>query len=94
MAIPKYCSRQISELDYFSEELRRNFTRSSEQNSGSRNDIGGRQCLAPLNPFSMVVVGTYELSFTSQPIILQELAEASSESRALSLSFDKETTEE
>lgn len=32
--IPKCCRREISEQDYFSEDMRRNWTRCSEQSSG------------------------------------------------------------
>lgn len=75
-AIPKWFLQGMSELYYFSTELRRNCTVRSEQSSGSCTEIGDEECVVPLVPFSLLHVVVYKPRFTSKSTILVERTEA------------------
>lgn len=60
MAIPKRCFREKPELDYFSEDLRWNWTERSKLISKSVIDIGGGDHVVPLDLFSIAGIGSYK----------------------------------
>lgn len=69
-AIPKWCLRDVSKMDYFSENLSRIWTGRSEQSSKGEVDITGGECMIPLDPFSLVRVDIYKRSFTAEGKVL------------------------
>lgn len=58
-AIPKWDLREISELYYFSENLRQNWTGYSKQSLENGIEIGGKECVVSIDPFSLESLGTY-----------------------------------
>lgn len=93
-AIPKWCAREICELDYFSAYLRRNWTGRSERSSEGGIDNGEGELVVPLDPFGLVGVGIFKRSFSSESTVLIALAEAHFESAEWAASFEKEATKE
>lgn len=67
--------REISVLEYFSVDLRRNWTRRFEKSSGSDIGIGGGERVVPLAPLSLVEVGIHKRLFRCQCTVIVELAE-------------------
>lgn len=55
-AFPNWCLREVSQLDYFRDQLSPIHIRCSLQRFGSGTNIGGGDCVVPLNPFSLVGV--------------------------------------
>lgn len=64
--IPKRSLGKKSELDWFKNQLRRNWTVWSEKHLGLEIDIGDEAYVVPLYPFLLVCVGVHKRSFTSQ----------------------------
>lgn len=93
-ATPKCCLREISELDDFSEDLRRNWTGHSGQSSGSSIDIGYGELVVPLDPSLLVGVDIYKRRFPSQSTLLVELVGAHFEIVQWAAIFGKEATTE
>lgn len=75
-ANPQWWFRQISKQDYLSEELGRTRTGRSEQGFESVVDMGDRERVASLDPFSLVAVGIFKRPFTTQTTVIVELEEA------------------
>lgn len=78
--VPKRFSREISELNFFSEDLRRNWTRGPKLSFGSAIDIGGGKRVVVLDPFSLIGVGVFKRLILCHSHELIELAEAYFES--------------
>lgn len=55
-----WCLREMSEVKYFSEDLRRNWKKRSEQTSGSGIEVVAGKRIVLLDPFSPLVVGSYK----------------------------------
>lgn len=56
-AIPKRRVREISKLDYFFKDLRRNQAGRSKQSLRTGINTGSREAAVLLNPFTLVVAG-------------------------------------
>lgn len=92
-AIPKRYLREIYELGYFSKPLCQNCTERSEQSFGSGSDVCDGECAVSLDPFSLVGVGIYEWSFTSESTVRVDLVEAHFHSDQRVASFDIKSDE-
>lgn len=73
--IPKRILQEIFVLNFFSKQLRQNWTGTSEQSSGRGVDIAGWKRGGLLDPFSPLSAGSYKWSFTSESVVLVELVE-------------------
>lgn len=79
-AIPRKYWRKISELYSRSHKQRQNCRRRFKQRVKQVTDIGGRNFVAPRDPFFPVEVGPYNRLVTSEVEVLLELAESLVES--------------
>lgn len=88
-AIRRWFLREILLVDYFKQQLRRNFTRRSEQSVWIVIDNGDRKVVVPLDWLLLIGVCIYQRLFTSQCTVQEELAEVLIESVEQGASFEK-----
>lgn len=93
-AFSKWCSREISGVEYFGEDLRKTWKARSGRSFKSEIDVRDGMRVALLNPFSLMGVGIYKLPFTCHSTVLVALAEANFESADRVASFEKDETNE
>lgn len=73
-AIPKRCSRYISEPYYGTEYRLQNWAEVSEPTARDGFDVVGGEMFVPLDPFSLAGRGIYKRSFTSKSTELLQIA--------------------
>lgn len=88
-AIPERCLKDIYQLDYFSEDLRQNWTERSKQVFWCRIDIWGGERVVPIGQFWMVGVGIYRWSCLSRSTMVVDLAGVHFDSAEWSAYFEK-----
>lgn len=92
--ILKWCSRELSELEYFRKHLHRNSTGHSDVRFATDIDVVGGERVVPLDPFSIVEIVIYKQPFTSQKAVLVELAETRFEKAEWAASLERRATKE
>lgn len=85
----KWCLGHISELNYFSESVCRNYTGHSVRTSVSANEISGGKPVTPLDWLSLEGVCIYKQLFVSQSNEVAELTEAHFDSSKWAASLEK-----
>lgn len=73
--------QKVSELKYFSKQLRLRWTEYFEKMFWCRICIRDEECVVPLNLLSLVGIGYNQQSYSLKIIVLVELAETRSEVR-------------
>lgn len=90
--IPNRWSCQIFKLEYFCENLRRNWTYCSENSYKDKSSVGGRTYVALLDLFSLVPVDTFNQSCMSEGTMLVMLPNTYLESAGIPMSFQSGAT--